>query len=389
MARQRRKRGTGKIAYDRTAKQYIARTSDGIRSGRFATRQAAEQALSEWNEQQGRGANLQGLGQQTQYYFSVWLAYKRDTENVKPSTLLFYERHLNYAIPFIGKLALEAVTTEHIERCLASLRRAGLSPRSVEHVRSVLRNAFNTAIKWYKLQENPAKAADHAKIRRYPERALTSGELAMFFGAIQGDRLEALYHLALTLGMRRGELLGVRWKDMNWKDATVKVVQQITTVGSKTKIDDLKTESSRRVLPLTQSLLDLLKAHEANQKEEARIVQQRATDKAKKQGHLAPLLQWNTHDLLFCSEAGTPILPRNMTRHFKHVLLRAGLPPSIRLHDLRHTALTNLAAVAEAKAVQSIAGHADIDTTMRVYAGKQLDAMRIAIEAAERRYRAG
>jgi integrase len=203
-----------------------------------------------------------------------------------------------------------------------------------------------------------------------------------------------LYHLALTLGMRRGELLGVRWKDMNWKDATVKVAQQITTVGSETKIDDLKTESSRRVLPLTQSLLDLLKAHEANQKEEARIVQQRATDKAKKLGtSRAACSSGMTHDLAFLfssCQARLIYAAEYDTRILSTMLLRSWpCRQSIRLHDLRHTALTNLAAVAEAKAVQSIAGHADIDTTMRVYAGKQLDAMRIAIEAAERRYRAG
>jgi integrase len=387
MARQRRKRGTGKLSYDRTTKQFIARTSDGARSGRFATRQASEQALDEWNRQQGRNVNLQGLNQSAQYYFSVWLAYKRDTENVKESTLLFYERHLQYAIPFLGKVTLENLTTEHIERCMASLRR-DLSPRSIEHVRSVLRNALNTAMKWYKLSENPAKVADHARVRRYPERALTSEELAQFFGAIHGDRLESLYHLALTLGMRRGELLGVRWKDINWKDATVKIAQQITTVGSETKIDDLKTESSRRVLPLTQSLVSILKAHETNQKEEARIIQQRAADKAKKLGQPTPLIQWNEHGLVFVSVVGTMIMPRNLTRDFKQMLAKAGLPQAIRLHDLRHTALTNFAAVAEAKAVQSIAGHADIDTTMRVYAGRQIDAMRAAVEALEKRYQA-
>jgi integrase len=387
MARQRRKRGSGKLSYDRKAKQWIARTSDGTRSGRFATYQEAETALNEWNDRQKHGYNLSSARQTVHHYTAMWLNDVA-APRVKASTLEFYKRHLGYAMSYIGKLALEDVHAADIQRALNRLRADGLSAQSVRHVRSVLKNAFSRAVDWKIIRENPIVGVDPPRVEALEERSLTADELVRFFGAIHGDRLEALYHLALTLGMRRGELLGVRWKDINWKEAALTVVQQVVTVNGETKIDSLKTKSSRRVLPLTQSLVDILKAHETNQKEEARIIQQRAADKAKRAGQPTPLIQWNEHGLVFCAVNGNLIMPRNLTRDFKQMLAKAGLPHAIRLHDLRHTALTNFAAVAEAKAVQSIAGHADIDTTMRVYAGRQIDAMRAAVEALEKRYQA-
>lgn len=387
MARQRRKRGTGKISRDKTTKQYIARTSDGTRSGRFHTYQEAEQALDEWNERQKHGYDLASARQSVHHFTANWLNDVA-APRVKASTLEFYRRHLGYAMAYIGKMTLEDIHAAHIQRALNQLRADGLSSQSVRHVRAVLKNALEQAVKWKLIRENPVATVDPPRVEALEERALTAEELTRFFHAIHGDRLEALYHLALTLGMRRGELLGVRWKDIDWKDKTIAVIQQVVTVNGETKIDSLKTKSSKRTLPLTQSLIDMLQTHEANQKEEARIVQQRAADKATKTAQPTPLIQWNAHGLVFVSVVGTPIMPRNLTRDFKQVLANAALSQAVRLHDLRHTALTNFAAVAEAKAVQSIAGHAAIDTTMRVYAGRQIDAMRAAVEALEKRYHA-
>lgn len=135
---------------------------------------------------------------------------------------------------------------------------------------------------------------------------------------------------------------------------------------------------------------------------EARIAQQKATERAQKAGEPIPLIRWNVQGLLFCSEDGTPMLLPNFNRSFRRLVARinrglraSGADPSLLLpsdlspHDLRRTALTDLAAYGEAKAVQGIAGHQDIDTTMRLYARRRMTAMRAAVESMEQGRKTG
>lgn len=398
----RRPRGSGTIQRQRDG-SYIARTTDGARSGRFPAGQdgyrAAEEALDTWNAQIGRGADPNQGRQKLRDFARLWL-----TDVVQPAcrprTFEFYTRHVGYATAILGDTALEAVSTQAIERMLGKITADGLSPRSVEHVRAVLRNLFNVAKRWHLIAENPAAAVPARIVPDAPDRVLSPAQVAILLDAVRGHRHEALFHIALSLGLRRGELLGLRWKDIEWGDdaGLLTVAQQVTEgTGRRFEITPyVKSNDGLRVLPLTRDLLAQLKTRQALDAAEGRAFQQRAADKAERRGEPTPLIQWNTAGLVFCSEVGTFVSPRNLYRVLGAIVARANarlgaqtLPADLAPHDLRRTALTDLAASGEAKAVQSIAGHASISTTMELYARRRITAMRAAVEAMERSRKTG
>lgn len=289
---------------------------------------------------------------------------------------------------------MEGLTVRMIERCLAQLTRDGLAPRSVEHVRAVLRNALNVAMRWKLITENPAAKAPRIYVPEQPPRALTPVQVAILLAAVERDRFCCLFHIALTLGLRRGELLGLRWIDIDWADGTITVAQQVSEgEGRPTAIVPyVKSNEGYRILPLSPNIIARLRVRQATDQAEARTAQLRAGEIAEKEGRPTPLIQWNVYGLIFCSEVGTFMQPSNLNRKITALVKRVNkgvedpalrLPLDLSPHDLRHTALTDLAAHGEAKAVQSIAGHADIATTMELYAGRRMTAMRATVEAVE------
>jgi len=389
-SRPRRAQGTGTIQRQRDG-SYIARTSDKSRSGRFPAGpegyQEAEAALALWNKQLGIGINPNETRQKLRDFLRLWLT-DVVTPTCRPRTLEFYRRHAGYATTYIGDLPIEAVSTRAIEQMLRKLTDDGLKPRSVDHVRSVLHNAFEVARRWYGIP-NPVTDVPHRKVPERGERALSPDQVALLLAGVAGDRLEALYHVALTLGLRRGELLGLRWSDLDFEHATLQVAQQVTEDADRKVIiaPYTKSDDGERLLPLPPDLIAQLRARQDVNDAEQRIVQQRAAERAESRGEPIPLIHWNPDNLVFCSEVGTMIMPSNFNRRFAALVRRLGLPADTTPHTLRHTALTDLAAHGEAKAVQSIAGHADIDTTMRIYAGRRMNAMRAAVEAVEKERR--
>lgn len=396
----RRARGSGTIQRQRDG-SYIARTADQSRSGRFPAGQdgyrAAEEALDTWNAQIGAGADPNQGRQKLRDFARLWLADVVQPA-CRPRTLEFYTRHVGYATAYLGDTPLEAVSTQALERMLGKIAADGLSPRSVEHVRAVLRNLFNVAKRWHLVTENPAAAVPARLIPDAPDRVLSPAQVAILLDAVRDHRHEALFHIALSLGLRRGELLGLRWKDVDWDAGLLTVAQQVTEgKGRRFAITPyVKSSDGRRVLPLTRDLLAQLRTRQALDTAEGRTFQQRAADKAERQGEPTPLIQWNAAGLVFCSEVGTFVSPRNLYRVLGAIVARTNarlgaqtLPADLAPHDLRRTALTDLAASGEAKAVQSIAGHASISTTMELYARRRITAMRAAVEAMERNRKTG
>lgn len=405
--REYRKRGTGTVQRQPDG-TFIARTSDKSRSGRFPDRSSAEAALEVWNRALIRGSDPNEARQKLRDFIRSWLV-EVVRPNVAPGTYEHYKRHAGYATAIIGDLAVEAIGEQAIERMLNRLATEGLRPQSVEHVRAVLHNALNVARRWGLRPDNPVTLVPHRRIPARPDRALTPAQLATFAHGIVGDRLEALYHLMFTLGLRRGEALGLRVVDVDLAAGTVHVVQQVKELEDRrVGLGELKSDEGLRLLPLPTDCAAHLAARLDALAAEARTVQQRAAERAAQAGEPTPIVRWNPHGLLFPSEVGTWLQPSNFNRAFVRLVARINekvqeraateawpadtlraclLPDDLSPHDLRKTALTDLAAHGEAKAVQSIAGHADIDTTMRVYAGRRMAAMRAAVDAVERERR--
>jgi integrase len=176
--------------------------------------------------------------------------------------------------------------------------------------------------------------------------------------AAKGDRHEALYSVGIALGLRRGELLGLAWKDVDLDSARVGVFHSLQRIGGKLQLTETKTPKSRRTVPLPQYAVRALRAHRARQLEE----------------RLAAGSAWTGSDLVFTNRLGGPIEPTTLRLRFRRLLAQAGLP-QIRLHDLRHGAASlMLAQGVPMKTIQEILGHSSISITADLYAhlGEQL-----------------
>ncbi len=326
-------------------------------------------------------------------FVRLWLT--DGCKKVQPSTREFYARHAGYATHYIGDIPLELIDERAIEGMQGKLHDDGLGPQSINHVKAVLRNAFNVAMRWKMMTENPAASVPDWRVDEDQGHVLTPAQVAIFLAGVEGHRHAALYHVALTIGPRRGELLALRLTDV---EGDILHVEQTIKEGEGRK-PVIGIVKSRKAPADLSARLEARKMEDAV---EARIAQQKATERAQKAGEPIPLIRWNVQGLLFCSEDGTPMLLPNFNRSFRRLVARinrglraSGADPSLLLpsdlspHDLRRTALTDLAAYGEAKAVQGIAGHQDIDTTMRLYARRRMTAMRAAVESMEQGRKTG
>lgn len=356
MGTKRRQRGDGSCYQDRDG-QWWAKVPLGNgkhRRARCADRKDAEitrkKLIADRDEHR---MDLSASQQSVKAWLESWLEAKKGT--VAASTWEFYYRHCAYAAPHIGHLKLESLEARHIRAMLAALGKAGLSPQSCEHVRCVLRNALAMALKDHLVRENVASLVDPVRVEPYDAPILSEEETAALLAIVDKERLGACIHLALALGLRRGELLDLRWTDYSRAARTL-------------TIRTSKTPSGKRVLPLTDDLCARLDVLWDERQEERRLP------------------HWREHGYIFASEVGTKWGERNFNRWFDRVQTAAGITRHIRPHDLRHTAISDwFAAGADPRGAQDLAGHASPITTQRIYAKTRAGRLREVIEETERR----
>jgi integrase len=224
----------------------------------------------------------------------------------------------------------------------------GLAARTVQYTHAVLHRALKQARRWGIVGRNVAEDVDPPQVKREEIRPLNREQTRALLKAAEGNRLEALYIVAVHTGMRPGEILALRWDDVNFDFGTL----QLNRALSDGEFNAPKTARSRRRIKLTAGSVKALRAHRKRQLEE----------RMQKAG------LWKDHGLVFPSTVGTPLSHRNVVRSFKALLKRAGLPASTRLYDLRHTCATLLLSRnVHPKYVQELLGHASIALTLDTY----------------------
>jgi integrase len=285
-------------------------------------------------------------------YLERWLVDSvRDT--VRPTTFERYEQMVRLHIrPVLGKVKLKNLTPAHVRGLYREKLDAGLSPRSVQYVHVTLHKALKQAIADGLIPRNVTEAVKPQQVSREEMRPLTAEQVKVLFEAARGDRLEALYVLAVTTGLRQGELLGLKWDDIDLEVGTLQVRRTLTTAKGGPVLSAPKTKGSRRTVKLSPTALEALRSHLARQLEEIDRV-----------GSL-----WREKGLIFAAEVGEPLRRQYVTaRRFKPLLRRAGLP-EIRFHDLRHTCATLLLSEnVNPKVVSEMLGHATIAMTLDTY----------------------
>jgi integrase len=285
-------------------------------------------------------------------YLSRWLADSvRDT--VRSTTFERYEQITRkHIVPEVGRVKIKALTPAHVRGLYRKKLEAGLSPRTVQYVHVTLHKALKQAVRDGLIPRNATEAVKPPQVRREEIRPLTPEQVKTLFEAAKGDRLEALYILAVTTGLRQGELLGLKWDDVDMEAGTLQVRRTLITAKGGPVISPPKTKGSRRTVKLSQRALEALRSHLARQLDEIDTV-----------GSL-----WRENGLIFASEVGEPLDRRALTTHrFKPLLGRAGLP-QIRFHDLRHTCATLLLSKnVNPKVVSEMLGHSTIAITLDTY----------------------
>lgn len=285
-------------------------------------------------------------------FLTRWLA-EVVRPNKAPKTYRSYEQNVRlYLIPALGRHQLRQLEPRQVQALLNARRAAGMSVDSVTRMRDVLRNALNTAIVWRILTINVATMVTVPTEDYREKRALDPAQARRFLAAARGHRLEALFTVALSLGMRQGEILGLTWEAIEEERRILHVRTNLQRVDGAFELRRPKSAQSRRVVHLPPVLARALRAHHARQEAE----RQAAGDPA-----------WNALGLVFCTANGRPYDGPNVTRYAQRLLTRAGLP-RLTFHELRHSCASLLAAQGiPAHEIARLLGHADARLTMNLY----------------------
>ncbi|MFN8159954.1 MAG: site-specific integrase [Solirubrobacterales bacterium] len=316
----------------------------------FRTKREASEALTEILGQLSAGQYVAPSKLTVgRFLEEEWLPAIR--ASVRPLTFESYTGNVrNHIVPRLGSVPLQQLSPPMLNSMYSELGQT-LSPRTVRYIHAILRRAFADAVKWSRLVRSPVEAADSPSPRAGGGRAMstwTSAELGRFLESVRDETLFACWRFLAMTGCRRGEALGLRWRDPDLEGGGATVVQ--TVVGNRA-ISETKTDRGRRAIALDGETVAALRQHRRGQNE-GRVILGASHD---------------DNDLVFCREDGSPLWPRSLTRSFAR-LVEAADVPKIRLHDLRHTHATlALQAGVHPKVVQERLGHATISITLDVY----------------------
>jgi integrase len=321
------------------------------------TKKDAEGELVRILAEIGRGEFVEPSKVTVAEYPQRWLA-DHAKHRVSAKTFERYteivDKHL---VPAIGALQLSKLEPTHIEqyygRALSTGRRdghGGLSAQTVKHHHRILSEALRQAVRKRLLHINPCQLIDPPRPAHREMKIIDPAQMAKLLGSVANSPLLIPVLLAVTTGMRRGEILAVRWRDVRLDDLVLSVTQTLEQTATGVAFKEPKTERSRRTIALPSLAADALRRHKAKQAEQ-RL----------KLGSI-----YADHDLICCRDDGKPLDPHGLTNAFRKASRRLGL--NIRFHDLRHSHISHLlAAGVHPKVASERAGHASISTTLDIY----------------------
>ncbi|MBD0253312.1 MAG: site-specific integrase [Rubrobacter sp.] len=354
-----KKRGNGegsitKRTDGRWMARYTVHTANGPkrRTVYGKTRKEAADKLAKVLSDRTEGIDYDDQNMTVGEYLEVWLkssvrgsvrqsTYDRDTSLVN-----------NHLPPALGGIKLKKLSAAHVQGFYRDRLDHGLSPSTVHKMHAILHKALSQALQWHMVPRNVTEAVSPPRPAPKEMRPLTSEEARRLLQEARGNRLEALYVLAVTTGMRQGELLALRWQDVHIENGVLSVRRTLTRNGGGIEMGEPKTKKSRRSIRLTPRAVEALESHLERQLRDRGILGDRYEDRG----------------LLFTTGTGGPINPSNLRqKSFARLLKEAGLP-HIRFHDLRHTCATLLFAQGtHPKYVQELLGHATIAITLDTY----------------------
>jgi integrase len=269
-------------------------------------------------------------------FASTWFHDVASEKGLKLKTLENYRKRIQYYIlPYLGTRRLDTIRPEDVQRWMNKLRAEGMAQSTVRDLFNLLKQILKVAKQWKYIPENPCVDMDAPRVKKVEKEPFSIAELIAVLLAAEGTRNAIAYWVAALLGTRLGEVLGARWGDVDFEKGELHIRQQVQSLSEeyeeagerKTRyftaiIDSAKTDAGARTIPLPSPLVSLLRGHHTRQLEERLYLGQK----------------WQSYDLIFASEVGTPISPHNFEMAWYRVRKKAGLGKEHNFHLFRHTA---------------------------------------------------
>lgn len=298
-----------------------------------------------------RAGQLKGDKQTLTQFVENWLEHEVKLTR-RGATYDLYSSHMRrHILPVLGSKPLGKLKSQDVQAWVAHEIGQGIAPSTVRTMLIVLRTALSQAVKWEIIPRNVASYARPPQVPPTKVRVLTPDEARRLLDAAVGDRYEALYVVGLSIGLRMGEALGLRWQDVDFEQRVVHIRMALQKTGRGLVLGEPKTRASIRTIDLPSVLVAALRAHRLRQDHERAVAG----------------LAWQDTDLVFCRSDGRPIYQSKVTDAFRATVARAGLP-RMRFHDCRHSCVSLLAAQGlSQRQAMDLMGHSRMDTTNQTY----------------------
>lgn len=346
--------GEGSV-FQRADGRWVAQFSLSDGTKRQVSRKTEKEAWTALRKALGeveQGTIVTGPEQTLTVFLNHWLE-EIHKPTLRLSSYIKYRKLINtYILPELGHFKLQKLSPQIVQAFYRRLEKQGLSPKTVNSTHGVLHKALDTAVRWNMLARNVCDVVSPPRIVKHEIQPLSMEQAQHLLEAARGDRLEMPLLLALVTGLRRGELLGLKWADIDFTQSALQVRRTLDYVAHHGYVEsEPKTKSGRRRIALPKFVVEALKQHRIQQLEQRLKVGE----------------AWQESDYVFTGLEGGPFNPRYLLLLFDQLLEKAGLP-HMRFHDLRHSAATLLLSMGvNPKIVQEILGHSNISMTMDVY----------------------
>ena len=317
----------------------------------YETEKEAQRGLRQALHDLEQGKLITERDQTMRQFLEYWLEVHR--KFVRINTYRIYRQYLDWHIfPVLGHVRLQKLSPRHIQELYARDLNEGYAPETIRGVHRMLHKALSDAVQWNWVATNACDKVKQPGPVRFEIHPLTPEQARTLMETAKGGRLEALLTLAVATGMRRGEILALRWSDIDFGEGSLQVRHTVNRAGKYGILEHApKTEKSKRRIMLPRFVLDVLKKQRDHQD----------------QLRLQAGSTWQDLNLVFSTDAGNFVEGTDLNRRFKRLLKVAGLP-DMRFHDLRHSAATILLGKGvHPKLVQELLGHSQMSITMDRY----------------------
>jgi integrase len=351
--KKRRGHNEGSVYYIPERDRWVAEISMGPGKRKKFYCKSKQEALKKKNEalrELEQGTLATGPQQKLKDYLEDWIENVHG-DGLRISTNENYKKLIKYLVADLGDVWLQKLTPEQVRRFYTKKGKDGLSSKTINSIHGVLHVALDNAVRWGMVSRNVCDLVDPPRIVSREVVPLSVEQARRLVKHVEGHRLEVLLTMAVVTGMRRGELLALRWSDIDFDHSRLLVLHSVDFIAKHGYVlGEPKTASGKRVISLPTFLIEMLKQHQSRQLEHRKTVE-----------------NWQSLDLVFPNLSGGYTHPNHMGDLFRKLLKEAELPP-IHFHDLRHSAASILLCIGvNIKVIQELLGHSDISITLRTY----------------------